>query len=358
LGAGTIITANIGKSFPISVILLINNRFIKAICYFWMFYEHKFMKYPPVIALYLLLTTDLLTAQQSGKNRSIYEKYEEDLNSLMVSFDYSTNTNLLSSISNDIRQPSLATSVAFISRWGIDLMITGNAIANSDDSLKNYSSEVDFIIGYNFRPHKNWTIYPSYTKFLYSRNANSFRSLFNSDIHTDIDYDYRFLNLGVSAGYLMGEQRTFYMSFRNSYKINIENFLFRESTLLIQPGIDLNFGNYEYLNLFYLDQLRQSPLFYASILFNSRVLRKYAEAELKSHPDMTSKEILDALFEKRAEDSFKLTSVSIGVPVFFISGRFGFNAGLFLNIPTNQPDYLSNESLFYFSAGISYCLDF
>jgi hypothetical protein len=65
------------------------------------------------------------------------------------------------------------------------------------------------MFGYSFKPHKNLTIYPSYTYFLYSANASSFKSMFNHDFRLDIDFKRKYLGLGLSSGYLMGVQNTF-----------------------------------------------------------------------------------------------------------------------------------------------------
>jgi hypothetical protein len=90
------------------------------------------------------------------------------------------------------------------------------------------------------------------------------------------------------------------------------------------------------------------------MLYSSRPLRRYVLAELFRHPGTTKEQIIDALLEKNAEDSFKITSVTFSLPIFYTIGNFGINAGLFLFIPINQPDYLSNDALLYFDVGVSY----
>jgi hypothetical protein len=273
---------------------------------------------------------------------------------MMFSADYATNTNVLPNINSGIRQPSFSPSVSFFSKPGIDAMITGNLINNSNDSLNNFASELDLFIGYNFKPFKNFTIYPNYTHYWYSRNFNEFSSPFSDELRIDMDYQKKTAGIGLSSGFLYGKHNTFYTVARNYYTVEFRNVIFKTSAIMLQPEVDVNAGNYEYLNLFYLDQLRESPSFYNYMLYSSRPLRRYVLAELFRHPGTTKEQIIDALLEKNAEDSFKITSVTFSLPIFYTIGNFGINAGLFLFIPINQPDYLSNDALLYFDVGVSY----
>jgi hypothetical protein len=127
--------------------------------------------------------------------------------------------------------------------------------------------------------------------------------------------------------------------------------------LSLQPGIDVNFGNYEYLNLVYLDQTRQNPDFYDYLMDNSPALRKYISREIIKNPGTTPEEIIDRILEERAQDQFKITSVTFGLPLFYMIKDLGINIGLYLFIPVNQPDYMSGKAVFYFNAGLSYNFD-
>jgi len=268
--------------------------------------------------------------------------------------DYTTNSNILSNINTKIKQPSLSPGLAFLSKWGADLLVSGSFIANSDDSLQNSSLELDIMLGYSLKVHKNLTLYPSYTHFLYSKNANFFNSVFHSDVRLDLDYNYRFIGMGLTSGYLIGKQQTFYAAFRNYYTISFNKFKADRGSLNIQPGADLNFGNYEYLNLLYLDQLRQEPRFYYYIYKGSPVLYRYYLAARLKNPGLTFREFVDDLLENQAEDTFKISSLNFSLPMFYMIGNFGINLGIFISIPLNPPEYLSNEALFYFNAGVSY----
>jgi hypothetical protein len=278
-------------------------------------------------------------------------------NTLMFSVDYNSNTNVMGMFNATTRQPSYSPSATFFSKWGLDFSVMGYFLDNSDDSLENFTSELDLWLGYNIKPTDNLTIYPSYAHYFYSDNSNSLKSIFSDDFQLDVDYQYRFINLGVSAGYFLGKQDVFYAALHNDYQIDVNRFLFRNVSLTLQPGWDANFGSYEYLNRYYLDELREEPYFYAYLL-SFPAIRRYVYHELRTNPDLTYKEVLDTYLDEQAQDNFKLTSLSINLPVYLIWGNFGLNLGLYALIPFGQPDYLVDDTQFFINIGLIYNLTF
>jgi hypothetical protein len=122
---------------------------------------------------------------------------------------------------------------------------------------------------------------------------------------------------------------------------------------MIQPGFDLNFGSYEYLNLYYLDELRKDPLFYYYLL-SYPAIRRYVFRELIRNPGKTKEEILDDYLSEQAGDSFKLTSICLNLPLYYMIGDFWINLGFYFIIPFGQPDYMSDETQFFFDVGVTY----
>jgi hypothetical protein len=301
--------------------------------------------------LSLLLNHYLLNAQQTEKH--YVNKSErivpEEFNTILFSIDYASNTNVLGNFNLETKQPSFSPSLVFFSRYNFDVSVLGYLTGNSDDSLEHYTSELDFIAGYLFKPFDNLSVYPCFAHFFHSRNSNSLKSIFSNDFRVDMEYNYRLIDLGVSAGYFFGNRHTFYASAYNYYKLNFDHAFFRSCQLIIQPGIDAYFSSYEYLNLFYLDQIRNNPDFY-------NYLRNYSREKLRN-PRLTYSEILDNYFEEKAEDNFKLTAFSVNLPFYYTIKSFVINLGLYLFIPVNQPDYLIDDPLFFFDIGLSYCLN-
>jgi hypothetical protein len=76
------------------------------------------------------------------------------------------------------------------------------------------------------------------------------------------------------------------------------------------------------------------------------------------HPALTYKEILDNYLEEKAQDNFKLTTVGINLPVYFMMGSFGMNFGLYAQIPIGQPDYMTDDVQFFFDISLTYDLMF
>jgi hypothetical protein len=310
-----------------------------------------------------LLMSSILFFPVSGISQSADRQIQDrvsgtiDFNTLMFSADYASNTNVMGIFSLETKQPSISPSLAYFSKWGADFTVMGYFVDNSDDSLENFTSELDLMLGYTLHPTEYLSIYPSYAHYFYSSNSNSLKSMFTDEFRLDVDYNKKVLNIGASAGYYLGKHNAFYAALHNYYRIDVNNFLFRNATLCIQPGFDLNFGSYEYLNQYYLDELREDPYFYAYLL-SFPTVRRYVYIEMRQNPDLSYQEILDQYLEEQAEDSFKLTSISINLPVYFFIGNFGINLGLYAMIPFSQPDYMTDDVQFFFNVGLTYNLLF
>jgi hypothetical protein len=279
----------------------------------------------------------------------------QSYHAFMFSADYASNTNVLGNFSNFSRQPYYSPSVSFFSKWGADISLIGYAVDNSDDSLDHFTTEMDLVLGYGFEPVRNLNIYVNYSHFVYSRNSNSMKSIFSDDIHMDADYTYKFADLGVTTGYLTGQQHTFYLSLHNYYLVNFDHVLFRKGYLSLQPGIDINFGDYEYLNMYYLDELRENGNFSRYLTLNP-YMRRYVYFQKLKHPEERREQILYNFLREKAKDTFKLTSASLNLPVSYTLGNFTLNLGFYVCIPVNQPDYLNNELQFFLNMGLTYLL--
>jgi hypothetical protein len=302
----------------------------------------------------------LVTWSQRIEKKEGHQKNDnlsQSFDAFLFSADYASNTNVLGNFSAKSKQPYYSPSLSFFSKWGLDMSIMGYAVGNSDDSLDHFTTELDLIVGYSFEPLKNLVIYPNYSHFLYSRNSNSMKSMFTDDFHLDMDYTIKFADLGVSAGYLTGKQHTFYAAAHNYYMINFDRVLFRKGYLSLEPGIDANFGDFEYLNLYYLDELTKNADFSNYMILNP-VVRRYVRYQKLRNPDLTRGQILYNYLQKKAKDTFKFTSASINLPISYSVGNFSLNLGFYVFIPVHQPDYLNDDIQFFFNIGVNYMLIF
>ncbi len=310
------------------------------------------------LSLMLILCTGLAAQRYESDAKSASGGLiNERFSFLMVSLDYSNNSDIIGKYSEAVKQPAFSTTFSYTGKSGIDASVTGFLIGNSDDSLENYTYEADLMIGYRRELFGSLTLYPAYSRFIYSSKSNELQKIFTDELRMDIDYNYEFLNLGLTTGLYLGQQHTFYINFRNYYNIDFSNVIFNNSLLSIQPGFDLNFGDFEYLNLYYLDKMKDNDLFYLYLLL-SREIRRYVHFEMMEHPELTAYQILDQYLNEQVQDTFKLTSASLYLPINYLVGNFGFSAGFYAFIPIKQPEYLNDGVQFFFNLGISYSLAF
>ncbi len=276
---------------------------------------------------------------------------------LFASFDYASNTNTLGNFNQFVKQPSYSPSVQYFSKYGFDLGLAGMLTANSDDSLESSTLELDLSAGYSLYLLENsLVIYPSYSHFFYSRNSGSLKSLFSDNIQLGIIYINKILTVGNTSNYMLGSEKTFMTTFYLSLNFQKEDFLFKNSLLGFQPELDLNLGNYEYLNDYYFDYFRENPL----LMLDFLTRRDYYDLWLlrRRNPDITADEIIDYLIEKKSEDHFKATSFGMIFPLNYIVGNLLFNLSTIIYFPLGMPDYLDASTQVFFMAGISYTFGF
>jgi hypothetical protein len=313
------------------------------------------------VAIFLAgISCSLFTwSQQAEQTRpkQMHEIPVSPVHAFLFSADYASNTNVLGNFNTAVRQPSYSPSISFFSKWGVDISLLGYVVDNSDDSLENFTAELDLMLGYTFEPVKNLVIYPSYAHFMYSENSNSLKSIFSDNLQLDIDYTAKYLDVGVSTGYFTGKQHTFYAQARAFAMLSFDHVFFRKGVLSLQPGIDANFGDYEYLNLYYLDELMENTGF-SNYLLLYPAIRRYVIYHKMQNPDLTMEQILDSFLREKAEDTFKFTSAGLNLPISYMIGNFSFNLGIYAFIPVNQPDYLDYGIQYFFNFGLTYMLVF
>ena len=272
---------------------------------------------------------------------------------LLATFDYSSNTNTLGNFNQFVRQPSYSPSVNYFSKHGFDLGITGVLTDNSDDSLDASTLELDLTAGYSLYLFNNHLIiYPSFSHFFYSNNAGSLKSLFSDNLQLGITYTNDKLTLGNSSNLMLGSAKTFMTTFYFSLSFEKEELFFDNTILSFQPEVDVNFGDYEYLNNYYFDYFRENP----RLMLNFLTRRDYYDLWLlkRRNPEITTGEIIDYLIEKKSEDHFKATSFGMIFPLYYMIGNFSMNLSTMIYFPLGMPDYLDAATQVYFIAGISY----
>ena len=278
----------------------------------------------------------------------------EKLSSLVFSFDYSSNTNTFGNFNQFVRQPSYSPSVTLFSGFNFDIGIFGNIISNSNDSLDAATYETDILAGYNINLLKDkLVIYPGYSHSFYSKNSGFLKSAYTDNFQLSIYYQDKYLSAGVSNSYLTGKDNMFTSLLYTGILLEKENFIFKNSIAGFYPEIDLNFGDYEYLNSYYFNQYPVLLLDY----MQTRDIR--ALYFLRNRfPNISDEEIISYFADKYSEDNFKLTSVGLVFPFEYMIGNFSVNLSLMVIFPVNMPEYLDNSTEVYFSTGLSYMIGF
>lgn len=303
----------------------------------------------------VLPATAAKSSEPEGINAVINKN---NLSSLFLSFNYSSNTNTFGNFSQFVKQPSYSPSIFYFSKHGFDISGTAYWIENSDDSLRNTTSELDISAGYNFQFIRNLNIYPCYSHFFYNEKANTLKSSFSDDISLYIYYQMKWFLPGLSSNYLIGDDNTFFFTVHNSFTFSKEGIFFRNSSLDFLPGIDISFSNQSYYVNYFWESL------YSSTSLRD-FLRDYPEVRIKylalryTYPNLTNAEILTIIGRdyREKKEEMRLSNIGIYFPVSYMAGNFIFDFTLLTYFPVNQPDYFNDEIQVYFNLGVSYLID-
>ncbi|MBN2347187.1 MAG: hypothetical protein JXJ22_00015 [Bacteroidales bacterium] len=293
------------------------------------------------------------------------EKKNKAFNALLLSFDYSTNTNTFGSFTQEVKQPNYSPSLLFFSKTGLTFSAISFFIENSDSTFTKTTSEHDLMLGYNFAPAEKISIFPSYGHIFNSKNSNSLKSVFHDFLMLDISYNSKYYYGGVSANYFFGDKNMFYQSFQNALQFNFENVLFKNSALMLQLEADLNISDKNYYNEFYLQETissltREGLLDYVSYRFP-----RFSNWLISHIDELDLDQLKQTFFEKTLEDNpelyesrYTFTSLDLVLPVYYMIGNISFNVTLYAVFPLNTSYIFEESTQLYLNAGISYSFGF
>jgi hypothetical protein len=128
---------------------------------------------------------------------------------------------------------------------------------------------------------------------------------------------------------------------------------------MIQPEMNMNFGNQTYYTNYVWDNLQTDEEFRTDFL-NQTSIRRAINIIERNNPDATEDEILAILTQQYIEEDsdFNLSSIGIGLPITYIIGDFMINTSFSTYFLLNKPDYIEENLQTYFSFGISYSFMF
>ena len=273
----------------------------------------------------------------------MYESNVPSFHSLMLSFDYSSNTGLFGLYNTEIKQPSYTPSVSYFSKHGFDISAMFFFMGNSDTDYTNSSFQMDAMAGYTFNIGKHFTIYPNYSHFFHDNASSSLKSSYTDNLQLDFSFEYKFFMSALTGNYLFGkENNTPILSFQNFFLIDKEEFIFNNLYVAVQPGFDISWSNRKYYKNYVYDFITSSPE-NKQQYFDShpRFAFLYDRAK-KEYPRLDENLIIKLLTARNitVEEEFKLSSVTFILPVYFMFKDFSVNASTSYYKPLNVSEYL------------------
>jgi hypothetical protein len=328
---------------------------------------------------------------------------------LSFSSDYSGNTNTFGRFNSMVSQPNYSLSSGYYGKRGLIVNTTGLMIGNSDTTNSKATYEFDLMLGYNLKFLKYFSITPSYTHFLYSKNNTTLISAYNQYLQANLSFNYKWVSVSLTGGHTFGNYEEPILQFSLGVPLTFNNTFFKDHTLIIQPTFDASLGNQDYYNTYAYNNLRfllgytylypnadfsdfydfvvrdQGTLydnylrFYPGNSYNdfiqflesknttrdglaayrslvrTRIVRdknayNWLYNQYFKNPSME----INSVFS--ANRNFNFNSIGMVVPLYYSISDFTFSISLSAYKPLNTPSYLDDDWVFYFSAGLSYDL--
>ena len=279
---------------------------------------------------------------------------DDSMTSLDLSFDFFSNTNSFGQFNQLATQPNYSPAVTFNHKSGLTASFISNFTANSDTSLENFSEEFDLMLGY-YRPiGKYFTVYPSYTRYFFANQSTLLTSAFTDNFSLDAYADYKNILLGGNVSYLLGDRNEWFITSYASYNLSFDHVLFKNSALMIQPEVNLNFGNQTYFNNYLINSFQTNSDSRSKFLSSRRTQLEILA--LMRNQDLTYEQAvaLILLSYTTQEDSYNLSSVGISVPFAYMIGSFTINASVSAYFLTNKPAYITEDYQIFYGLGLVY----
>jgi len=300
---------------------------------------------------------------------------DEKVTSLVISTDYSTNTNTFGRFDNVVTQPSFSPGVNYFSKWGFNVGAIGYFVANSDSTGSKTTSELDLQASYVWNISSVINISSSYSHFFYSNNSSTLKRSYDDYVQISINGNKKWWNGSISSKYLWGVFDELMLTGQTSLTIKIDHVLGRKNSLELQPTVEVNMsninyfryisGNYKFLSNYasmYPDATFNDLI--ADLKTSTRPLIRRLNRRIAANPNLQKRLnkistdgnlVISDLFSAKKE--MKFSSLGLTLPLYYYIGDFILNASFSAYKPYNQPKIIGNDWIMYFGAGISYTID-
>ncbi|MBN1596991.1 MAG: hypothetical protein JW894_01750 [Bacteroidales bacterium] len=309
-----------------------------------------------VLILDIVLYSEVNATDHINKS-SGYRFRNTNINTLLFSTGYTSNSSLLGLLPENISQPYYSGIFSFFSKYKFDVSLMPVAAINSDTSLSATAYELDFVAGYMYTPSKKWSFYPSYTHIGYSNNMHELRSVFSDIAQLDIYYTKSLYAGSLSTGYLFGSGGMLFISFQNALVLDKKNFLFRRSLLSVSIEFDINVSDNNFYNEYAYEKMDEEG-------FISWVWDNYPLSGLNpviriervglEEAKLQIANILEDSGENLFGSSYKITSIGFMLPLYYSLRQFMINFTAYFIVPTSESIFYDQSSQIYFNTGLTY----
>jgi hypothetical protein len=293
-------------------------------------------------------------------------------NNLDLGINYTSDYNVFGTVNANAVQPSAVFSVDYFRDCGLYLGTRYNNIWNSDTTLTESTSELNFIAGYTHSFFKGVSFAGSYTYMHYSSKSSTAKTDFHSDIMTSLSLDTTWLYSSFTADYLIGKDKNeWVLNYRLGIPVNLN--LSDNVTLLVQPYGEINWGNQSYYYQWAYRQYKfliplavNMPDVTAYELLQpinktdanelkvyKRLISRYKYLEKKVKkldPSITVKELF------KPYNKYNITSVGGTLPLYLNWNNMSFSFSVTAIKPQNVPSWMKDDWVFYYNAGLTYSI--
>jgi len=310
---------------------------------------------------------NLLQAQSESKvQKPIYT----------IESSYSSNTLSYGLLDHYAIHPSVNANFDVQFNKGLNFYLSPTSLGNSDSTNRNSTSEFAFGASYQLRVNKNFSLTPSFSHFIFSKNTTALNSGFNNyaDVNAGLTVDWWELNASIGYGY--GKTTDYFINFAGNANIRIDNFGETKNALLLKPGIDFSFNRGSLLLL--NDLKRTSGLSSIVKLYPNLTITEFLTSTIpaivtfrKLHPALvttvsnlltrnrktgssktpvTGNSLLADFVPSPVKGKLGLVSVNLFLPISYEINNFAIKAELAYCSPTSQ----TATGEFYATIGVAY----
>ena len=310
-----------------------------------------------ILLLFLSFKPLLSSFASTGCNPDAVYSYKPYIEkTLLLNLDYFSDAQYTGLTGTPLSQPMLASGISYFSSKKYDVSFQTSGSWNSDTTYSKVAYQYDFIAGYTFYLSPKFSVRPSYSQSIFSRNSNSLLTAFSGIVETDVLYISDHYLAGSSLNYLLGNKNMFYFTLQNAAFVNFEKILGRKSLLSFQVELNIHFNDKNYYNSFLYDSWNSEEF----LLWIDEKYSEYSEtieSTINTSGLDAAKDQLKSLIETDThllfDPSYTFTSLQILFPIMLTFSHFTINLTPLVTIPAYRSDFYDQYTSFMLNAGFS-----